>query len=408
MAADARRRRGRPEASTSRFCGRVLQFARPYRRSFLASVALLLVLAASSLLVPLVIRHTIDHYFPPSGAARRRRGSGARDRPRSGVALAAAALLVLGVLLSAARFAQIRVINTTGQRVIHDLRMAVFRHITTRSLRFFDKSPVGRLVTRTTHDVESLNELFISGIDVVFYDLLRIVVIIVVLFAVDWRMALATLGVIPLIAIHSFWFQRQARRLFRVGAREDHGTQHVPERVDHRDPGHPGVPPREGRAATVRGEEPRAQGRAPPDGQELQPLLSRHGVPLGRRHGRHRLPRERALLRRRDRPRRPRDVLDAVQHVHRAAAAARGQVQRPAGGARRGRAHLPHPRRRPRAADRGAPGAARTGPRPHPVRERELQLRRREAGAPRRLVRGPSGRKGRARRPDRAPASRRS
>ena len=114
------------------------------------------------------------------------------------------------------RYFQIRVINETGQRVIHDLRMAVFRHITTRSLRFFDKNPVGRLVTRTTHDVETLNELFISGIDILFYDLLRILIIVGLLFAVDWRMALATLGVIPLIAIHSFWFQREARRLFRV------------------------------------------------------------------------------------------------------------------------------------------------------------------------------------------------
>jgi ATP-binding cassette subfamily B protein len=192
---------------------RVLQFARPYRRAFLLSVLLLLVLAVSSLLVPLVVRYTIDHYLPQSGTAE---SSIERDAARRGVITSGFALLLLGVTLSSMRFAQIRVINRTGQAVIHDLRMAVFRHITTRSLRFFDKNPVGRLVTRTTHDVESLNELFVSGIDVVFYDLLRIIVIVVVMFAVDWRMALATLGVIPLIAIHSFWFQREARRLFRM------------------------------------------------------------------------------------------------------------------------------------------------------------------------------------------------
>jgi ATP-binding cassette subfamily B protein len=198
---------------SARVLRRALQFARPYRRSFALSVALLLLLAASSLLVPLVIRHTIDHHLPAAGAA----SPGAdRDSHRTAIAQAVGALLVLGLLLSAARYAQIRVINTTGQRVIHDLRMAVFRHITTRSLRFFDRSPVGRLVTRTTHDVETLNELFVSGIDVVFYDLLRLVVIITVLFLVDWRMALAALGVIPFIAAHAFWFQRQARSLFRV------------------------------------------------------------------------------------------------------------------------------------------------------------------------------------------------
>jgi ATP-binding cassette subfamily B protein len=194
--------------------GRVLRFARPYRRDFVVSAGLLILLAASSLLMPLAIRHTIDEYLPEHGEDALSPAERAADR--SGVATTAAVLLGLGLLIAGLRYVQIRVINETGQRVIHDLRMAVFGHITTRSLRFFDKSPVGRLVTRTTNDVESLNELFISGIDVLFSDLLRIVVIIGLLFAVDWRMALATLGVIPLIAIHSFWFQREARRLFRV------------------------------------------------------------------------------------------------------------------------------------------------------------------------------------------------
>jgi ATP-binding cassette, subfamily B, multidrug efflux pump len=200
------------DAAPSRFDPRVLrralQFARPYRASFALSVALLLVLAASSLLVPMVVRHTIDHHLPPSGAG--------GEESKKAVATTVGLLVGLGLLLSAGRFAQIRVINTTGQRVIHDLRMAVFRHITTRNLRFFDKNPVGRLVTRTTHDVETLNELFVSGIDVIFYDLLRLVVIVTVLFVVDWRMALAALAVIPLIATNAFWFQRQARRLFRA------------------------------------------------------------------------------------------------------------------------------------------------------------------------------------------------
>ena len=119
------------------------------------SVVLLLVLAASSLLVPLVIRHTIDHYLPAFG---RRRGASAIDRDAARAGRRAGRRRAPRARHSsspAMRYSQIRVINATGQRVIHDLRMAVFRHITTRSLRFFDKSPVGRLVTRTTHDVES-------------------------------------------------------------------------------------------------------------------------------------------------------------------------------------------------------------------------------------------------------------
>ena len=254
------------------------------------------------------------------------------------------------------RYVQIRVINTTGQRVIHDLRTAVFRHITTRSLRFFDKSPVGRLVTRTTHDVETLNDLFVSGIDVIFYDLLRLVVIIAVLFAVDWRMALAALGVIPLIAVHAFWFQRQARRLFRsvrekITALNTFLNESITGiRIVQAFRREKAIRKR------VRVEEPGAPGRAPRDRRELQPLLPRHGVPLRRRNGADRLVRQRALLRRADRPRRSRDVLDVVQHLHRAAEAARGQVQRACN--RRSR--------RPSASSRSSTTTARCRSRPIP------------------------------------------
>src|SRR5262249_16252830 len=114
---------------------RVTRFARPYRKSFLVSVVLLLVLAVASLLVPLAIKQTIDRYLPASTAAAKALREEARHSTHVAVAVTAAVLLGLGLFLSTMRFFQIRVINETGQRVIHDLRMAVFRHITTRSLR---------------------------------------------------------------------------------------------------------------------------------------------------------------------------------------------------------------------------------------------------------------------------------
>src|SRR5206468_3498311 len=106
---------------------RVLRFARPYRRQFLVSVVLLLALAGLSLFIPLVVRHTIDHYLPsPPG---KDAVATARvldpDSAHEGVVRGAALLLVLGAVIFACRYWQLRVINQTGQRVIHDLRLAL-------------------------------------------------------------------------------------------------------------------------------------------------------------------------------------------------------------------------------------------------------------------------------------------
>ena len=188
---------------------RLLAFARPHLGGFAGSVALLVLLAGLTLSVPLILAEAIDRYVAAGSSAL---GEAARHQ---GVLLTGAILLGIGSAAYGCRFFQLLVINTTGQKVIHDLRMAVYAHITNRNLRYFDRHPVGTLVTRVTSDIETLNEFFISGLDVFLYDLLRISIITGLLFALDWQMALATLGVVPLIAAWAFYFQRQARRLFR-------------------------------------------------------------------------------------------------------------------------------------------------------------------------------------------------
>jgi ATP-binding cassette, subfamily B, multidrug efflux pump len=130
---------------------RVLQFARPYRAAFFASIAFLFALAGLGLLLPLIIRHAIDHYLPPPGAPALLPADEAFD----GVLRAGGLLLAIGAVIFVCRYLQLRIINQTGQRIIHDLRLAVFRHITTRSLRFFDKNPVGRLVSRAQRTTSS-------------------------------------------------------------------------------------------------------------------------------------------------------------------------------------------------------------------------------------------------------------
>jgi ATP-binding cassette subfamily B protein len=193
---------------------RLLAFARPYRSRFATSLALLVAVSLLSLAAPYVVKLALRDGFPSGGGAAP--VSPEEASRRFALLLRSGALLAgVGVAGFFLRRTQLLLINRTGQEVVHDLRLAVFRHISTRSLRFFDRMPAGRLVTRATNDVEALNEVFLSGLDMMFYDLFRIAVIIGVLAAVDLRMAAWTLAVTPLLALWSWWFQKRARTLFR-------------------------------------------------------------------------------------------------------------------------------------------------------------------------------------------------
>ena len=193
---------------------RLLRFALPYRREFMTSTGMLLCISAMALAGPLLLRDLINGVL--SHHAEAGSGTGSGDEALRALLFTSGVLLVLGILTFALRFLQIRLTNRTGQRVIHDLRTRLYDHITKRSLKFFDQNPVGKLVTRVTSDIETLNEFFVAGIDVLLYDLVRIIGIVAILFIVDWQMALVTLSVVPLILAWSFVFQRRARRLFRV------------------------------------------------------------------------------------------------------------------------------------------------------------------------------------------------
>lgn len=198
------------KALDTRLLSRLLAFARPHMRGFLYSTLLLLVLAAVTLSVPYIVGEAVDDYLVVSDDS-----SLSADERRRGVLATTGLLVGLGLLTFICRLGQITLTNLTGQHVIHDLRMAVYAHITRRNLRFFDRHPVGALVTRVTGDIETLNEFFVSGVDVLFSDLVRIVGITVLLFLIDWQMAFATLGVVPFILLWAFIFQRRARKLFR-------------------------------------------------------------------------------------------------------------------------------------------------------------------------------------------------
>ncbi len=214
------------KAYDARLMRRLVGYLRPYRG--MTGLALLSILASSLLQLagPLLTAVTLDLFVRPGGA-------GARTSPASDVArrllagwdlnptpaegIAGMALLYLVVLLAtfAVLYFQGVLLQTMGQFIMKDLRREVFGHLQRLPVAYFDRNPVGRLVTRVTTDVDALNELFTAGIVSVVGDILLLTGIVGVLFWLDWRLALAAFSILPLLLVLTFWFKLRARDSFR-------------------------------------------------------------------------------------------------------------------------------------------------------------------------------------------------
>ncbi len=131
-------------------------------------------------------------------------------------------LLLIGVLVveAALSFVNDYLTQWIGQRAIYDIRTKVYRHIQRQSLRFFDRTPVGRLITRVTNDVESLSDMLSAGVVRILGDLFRIVFIASFMFMLEWRLALVTLAVMPLMMAAVVWFRRKVREQYRETRRQ--------------------------------------------------------------------------------------------------------------------------------------------------------------------------------------------
>ena len=180
---------------------RLLVYLRPYRWYAAAAVLLLLVNAALALVGPWLTRQALDVAVP------------ARDASQLGTLAA----LFLGALLLefGTEYGQAILTTWIGQRVMYDLRLQIFGHLQRLSIPYFDRHPVGRLMTRVTSDVETLNELFSSGVVAVFGDLVTLLAIMVAMLLIDWRLALVAFAVIPLVILTAAIFRRRVRDAFR-------------------------------------------------------------------------------------------------------------------------------------------------------------------------------------------------
>jgi ATP-binding cassette subfamily B protein len=181
--------------------GRLSPFVRPHARYLVASIALLLVNAALAMTKPLLMRHAFDLFEAPDASTR---------LIRTGALLT----LVL-VVEQALAFPQMYAMQIGGARAMADLRAHVFRFLHTRKLAFFDRTPVGRLVTRVTNDVDSIGEMFASGALNAIGDLVRLVAIVAIMLSLDWKMSLLAFAALPPVAIFVNWARRRIRDAFR-------------------------------------------------------------------------------------------------------------------------------------------------------------------------------------------------
>ena len=185
----------------ARIMRRVFAYVRPHRRLVALAVLLLLAGSAAQLAQPYLIKVAIDGPIANKDAG-----------GLVGIVVAFALLLVAEFML---RFGQIYCLEKIGWNVVYDLRREVYRHLQSLASSFFDRNPVGRLVTRVTTDIESLSELFASGVVTLMGDCVKLIGIVVILFWMDVRLATLTVTVLPLLGVGTFFFRLRIRDAFR-------------------------------------------------------------------------------------------------------------------------------------------------------------------------------------------------
>jgi ATP-binding cassette subfamily B protein len=247
---------------------RIYPFTGPYRRLLFGSIGLVLLITVLDLALPYVTKIAIDRYIVPLTASETVAADGAEkssqrvirtdlsdpqqqalvDKYRelftiegttalipyqalsrleksdlavlrkddvAGVTYITAIFLILVILNFMLNFVQKMIMEYTGHMIMHDLRVSLFSHIQNLATAFFTRNPVGRLVTRTTNDVQNMHELFTSVISMIFKDLFLLCGIAMVLLALNWKLALVSFMVLPLVVLASIVFARRARGIFR-------------------------------------------------------------------------------------------------------------------------------------------------------------------------------------------------
>jgi ATP-binding cassette, subfamily B, multidrug efflux pump len=189
------------KAYDARLMARILHYLRPYWKLVAVAVTFLILHTGSQLLGPYITKVAIDRYIAHNDV-----------KGLDFMALAFLANVFFGFVFL---FVQTYTTEYTGQRAMHDLRMEIFRHLQKQDMAYFDRNPIGRLMTRTVNDVETLNELFSTGVVGLLGDVFIVFGIAAAMLWLDWRLALICLAAFPLILYLSRFYRRRAREVYR-------------------------------------------------------------------------------------------------------------------------------------------------------------------------------------------------
>jgi ATP-binding cassette, subfamily B, multidrug efflux pump len=179
---------------------RLIRFLTPYKGKFITVVVLTFVLGAFAPIRPILIQYTLDNHVAFGNYA--------------AMVQVTILLLVLLIFNSIAQYVHTYLSGWLGQQIIRDMRARLYEHIISLRLKFFDKTPIGRLVTRTISDVETLNDVFSEGLAAMIGDLLQIIFILVAMFIHNWRLALLSLSMIPFLLLSTYVFKEKIKVAF--------------------------------------------------------------------------------------------------------------------------------------------------------------------------------------------------
>ena len=213
------------KAYDARLMRRMLKYLLPYKWYALSSLTLTILSAPLVLAGPPLMKAAIDIFLAPDPSlplsgyslyikqAADRLGMG--GDAASGITFIAIIFFLASLLAFVVSYSQSILMQSMGQYIMYDLRKEVFAKLQQLDVQFYDRNPVGRLMTRLTSDVDSLNEMFTAGVIVIFGDLAMIGYIIIWMFQANWRLALVSFTIVPLLAVLTSWFRRGARNSFR-------------------------------------------------------------------------------------------------------------------------------------------------------------------------------------------------
>src|ERR1017187_141497 len=203
------------KAYDGRLMRRLLKYLRPYRWHVVVALAAIILKSVLDVLGPFLTMIAIDKYLAKSPNSHSWIGDRLSSTPLTGIAQIGGLYVGILIFTFALEFVQTYLMQWTGQKVMFDLRSQIFRHLQHMHVGCFDKNPVGRLVTRVTTDVDALNEMFTSGVVSIFEDVFVLAGIICIMMMMNWKLALITFAVLPLIVYATKIFRDKVRDSYR-------------------------------------------------------------------------------------------------------------------------------------------------------------------------------------------------